>query len=1170
MRWNVSSHAPLNQIQSHNHASEQADRRNTQDYAQLVKTALLMAFLWIVLMFFALGRLSAQQFSIGQLSDQTTPANTPLSVQLVLTDANPSMVTVLGLSDNQTLISDNNIVIAQGGTQRQMTITPTTGQSGTTFITVVATNVLGQNTTMSFRVTVGGVNFAPVISPLSPASTPSGVAIAIPFTITDASPGTVSVVAAADNPLLVPNSGISITGFGASRVLTITPSSTLLGNTVITLVAANQSGFTARASFTLTVTQPPSAQAPTITAISDQTTAIGVPVSAFFNVFDQSGSQNVNVFPSSTNLSLLPTANIVITGTQSSRQVTLTPLPNVRGRATVVLRALNPSALSATSIFTLYVASPNDAPVIEGLRDTVLPQNTTVTVPFKVFDANPSTVFITPTSATPDIVPNPNVIISGTGINRTLTFTPVQNRSGEVIINIGVRNQNSVVTFAVLRATLIAPPRVGQIPALSTPVNTPVRPSFTLEDANASALTFRFSSSNPALIPTSNISVSPQGLQGRTLTITPAPNQLGTATITMTVTNQFGLETTINFPVTVFQNQTPPSIGNIAGVATARNVPVSTMFTVNDADITSLRFSVTSSNPALFPVNNVIVSGSGTTRIITLTPAPNQIGSSLVTLTVTNSFGLTASTSFLASVIPPPAPPTLRAIVNLTTFRNTPISMQFVASDENLASLILSAASGNQTLFPNSNLFLSGSGGLRTITMTPAFNQLGVATITITGVNQQGQVATLDFTVTVLPLLLPPTVAPIGNITIGQNQVATRQLAVNDPLDVNTLRFAFESTNPTLQPTSRLQVSGGGTSRTLTVTPATDQAGTSDITLTVTNSQNLSANTSFRLTVIPPPTASGFSPPSLVTNPTKTTSSDITVTDGSGFPLTFSIQSSNENLVPVGNVRVEDLGGNRYRIFATPIEGRTGRARITVTITNGFASTVRVLDVEVVEPPMPPVVVIPTIPFLISPPNGTTGLQPNRIQFVWSRVPGAFLYQVQIANDSLFDLIYLNNEQITDTTWLVTDFSVERQYFWRARARFGLSNGGWSETWTFRTGRVRLGGGFFTNSEQSQSGLNLLARQETPTTTGLARLLPNVPNPFSDATRIEYELAEETPVRLEITDALGRQIAELTNGVQSKGAHSLEFQAKSLASGVYWCVLHTPREVFRQKMVVQR
>jgi hypothetical protein len=367
-----------------------------------------------------------------------------------------------------------------------------------------------------------------------------------------------------------------------------------------------------------------------------------------------------------------------------------------------------------------------------------------------------------------------------------------------------------------------------------------------------------------------------------------------------------------------------------------------------------------------------------------------------------------------------------------------------------------------------------------------------------------------------------------------------------------------------------LQVGGGGTSRTLTVTPATDQAGTSDITLTVTNSQNLSANTSFRLTVIPPPTASGFSPPNLVTNPTKTTSSDITVTDGSGFPLTFSIQSSNENLVPVGNVRVEDLGGNRYRIFATPIEGRTGRARITVTITNGFASTVRVLDVEVVEPPMPPVVVIPTIPFLISPPNGTTGLQPNRIQFVWSRVPGAFLYQVQIANDSLFDLIYLNNEQITDTTWLVTDFSVERQYFWRARARFGLSNGGWSETWTFRTGRVRLGGGFLTNSEQSQSGLNLLARQETPTTTGLARLLPNVPNPFSDATRIEYELAEETPVRLEITDALGRQIAELTNSVQSKGAHSLEFQAKSLASGVYWCVLHTPREVFRQKMVVQR
>lgn len=1129
--------------------------------AQLIRAALLMAILWVVLMFFALGKLSAQQLNITQLSDLTTPLNTPVSAQLTIVDVNPGSVSLLGLSDNQSLISDNNILIAQGSSSRQLTITPTTGQSGTTQITIIGTNALGQNTSMIFRITVGGASFGPSISAISPVTTPANTPVTVPFTITDASPGTVTISTSIDNTILAAPNSLTVTGFGSSRSLTITPNTGQFGSAVITLVATNQSGFSARASFTLTVTQPPPAQAPTMTAVPDLATAVGVSVSAFFNVFDQSGAQNVNVFASSSNTALLPDANIAVTGTASSRQITLRPVANTKGRAIVFLRALNPSGLGASGAFTLYVAAPNDPPVIEGLRDTILPQNTTVTIPFRVYDANPNMIFITPTSANPDVVPNANIVIGGTGINRTLTFTPIQNRFGEVAINIGVRNQNNALTFGLLRAVFVAPPRVGQIAPLTTPINTPVRTTFTLEDINTSTLQFSFSSSNPALIPTSNIAVSPQGTQGRSLTITPAPNQIGTATITMTVTNQNGLATTISFPVTVFQNQTPPSISNIAGVATARNVPVATMFTVSDADVTSLRFSIASSNPNVFPSNNIIVSGSGTTRIITLAPAPNQIGTSLITVTVTNSFGLSASTSFSATVIPPPAAPTLRAIINLTTPRNTPISMQFVASDENLATLQLSASSSNQALFPNSNLALSGTGTLRTITMTPAFNQLGVSTITITAINQQGQTATLDFTVTVTPPLLPPVVAPIGNIIIGQNQVATRQLNVNDPFDITSLRFAFESSNQTLQPVGGLQVTGGGTARTLTVTPSRNQSGTSDIILTVTNQQGLSANTSFRLTVIPPPTASEFFPPSLVTRPETSTSSTITVNDGSGYPLTFSIQSSNENLVPVGNVRIEDLGSSQYRIIATPLAGRTGRARITVTISNGFSSIVRVLDVEVIAP-----IVISTIPFLIAPPNGSTGLQPNSIRFLWSSVPGAFLYQVQVANDSLFDLVYLNNDQLTDTTWLVTDFGVNRQYFWRVRARFGLNNGAWSETWTFTTGRVRQGG-FLTSGESLLTGN---ASANTSANVSTTRLLANIPNPFADATRIEYELMEETPVRLEITDALGKTVAELVGAVQSKGAYSLDFQAKNLASGVYWCVLHTPREVFRQKMVLRR
>jgi hypothetical protein len=85
-----------------------------------------------------------------------------------------------------------------------------------------------------------------------------------------------------------------------------------------------------------------------------------------------------------------------------------------------------------------------------------------------------------------------------------------------------------------------------------------------------------------------------------------------------------------------------------------------------------------------------------------------------------------------------------------------------------------------------------------------------------------------------------------------------------------------------------------------------------------------------------------------------------------------------------------------------------------------------------------------------------------------------------------------------------------------------------------------------------------------------ARLIANVPNPFSETTRIEYELGEEMDVRLEITDVLGKRVAELVNTRQRAGTYALEWNAKSLPSGVYICTLHTPKQALRRQMMIQR
>lgn len=61
----------------------------------------------------------------------------------------------------------------------------------------------------------------------------------------------------------------------------------------------------------------------------------------------------------------------------------------------------------------------------------------------------------------------------------------------------------------------------------------------------------------------------------------------------------------------------------------------------------------------------------------------------------------------------------------------------------------------------------------------------------------------------------------------------------------------------------------------------------------------------------------------------------------------------------------------------------------------------------------------------------------------------------------------------------------------------------------------------------------------------------NYPNPFNPVTKIEYYIPENGLVTLNVYDILGNLVAELANGNQVKGSHSINFNASSLASGTY-------------------
>ncbi len=75
---------------------------------------------------------------------------------------------------------------------------------------------------------------------------------------------------------------------------------------------------------------------------------------------------------------------------------------------------------------------------------------------------------------------------------------------------------------------------------------------------------------------------------------------------------------------------------------------------------------------------------------------------------------------------------------------------------------------------------------------------------------------------------------------------------------------------------------------------------------------------------------------------------------------------------------------------------------------------------------------------------------------------------------------------------------------------------------------------------------------EAPVLPVFFRLEQNYPNPFNPSTTIRYQLPSGSLVVLKVFDLLGREVETLVNERQGPGAHSVNFTAHNLTSGVYF------------------
>jgi hypothetical protein len=81
-------------------------------------------------------------------------------------------------------------------------------------------------------------------------------------------------------------------------------------------------------------------------------------------------------------------------------------------------------------------------------------------------------------------------------------------------------------------------------------------------------------------------------------------------------------------------------------------------------------------------------------------------------------------------------------------------------------------------------------------------------------------------------------------------------------------------------------------------------------------------------------------------------------------------------------------------------------------------------------------------------------------------------------------------------------------------------------------------------------------------------LAQNYPNPFNSATSIDFELQNDSHVKLAVYDLTGGLIQVLNNGQLKAGQHSIIWKADGIPSGVYYYKLTTDKGSIAKKMTL--
>jgi alpha-tubulin suppressor-like RCC1 family protein len=197
--------------------------------------------------------------------------------------------------------------------------------------------------------------------------------------------------------------------------------------------------------------------APSLGILSDQTTTKNTFLSGLaFSLTDPDSTSTCagSVTPNSSDQAIVKNSNLLVTGTVPNCFLSIQPELDAEGVVTITLTASD-REVSATTSFNLTVGSTNAAPTISSISaQTIFEDSPLTNLSFNISDAETTLNCGTNVSASSNnqlLVPDNQIIVSGTGENCLLTINPVANSSGvaQITIDVSDGSLSSLRTFSI-------------------------------------------------------------------------------------------------------------------------------------------------------------------------------------------------------------------------------------------------------------------------------------------------------------------------------------------------------------------------------------------------------------------------------------------------------------------------------------------------------------------------------------------------------------------------------------------------------------------------------------------------------------------------------------------------------------------------------------------------